>query len=828
MTRLTLCLAVSALSSFTASAGERPPERARVDAWVRAALLGEATVQPPAPPGLDVRRQDHGPLQLRQSVLKTPLQIGQKKYERGLGSHSVSEIVVRLPLPGKSFEAEAGIDNNYDTKAEKGSVVLAVEVGGKEAFRSGVRRGSDGPLTVRVDLNGAKEFTLRVGDAGDGPGWDQTDWAEAFVMLENGDKVWLDEMKLTAKAAGLSTAIPFSFVYGGKASAELLPNWKRSLVKLPAKDGRETHAVTWADPATGLEVTAEVTLFDQFPAVEALLRFRNTGQADTPILEKVLPLDLHVQVPDKGEVVLHHAHGSTCTATDFLPVDQPLPPKAAVDLAPAGGRSSNGRLPFFNLEWPGGGMVGAIGWSGQWALRVARDETGGVLVQSGQQTTLLKLHPGESIRTPRILLLLWQGDDRFAGHNAFRRLLMAHYLPRVNGELVTPPITQNTWFVFGEGNKVTEANQLEAIAAMAPLGVEVYWLDAGWFEGGWPSGVGSWVPRADAFPRGLRPLSDAAHKLGMKFIVWFEPERVHPASRIGKEHPEFVLRTGGGDGLFNLGNPEARKWLADWLSKCITEGGIDLYRNDFNIDPLPFWHAADAPDRQGMAEIRYVEGHLALWDELIRRHPGLWIDTCASGGRRIDLETITRSVPLWRSDSQCCGKPMPTWDQVQMAGLSLYVPFHTGGVWAFDPYNFRSIATTGTNLCPDTRAKDFPAELAKAAIAEAKSLRPYYQGDYYPLLPIGLDESHWIGWQLHRPDLGAGFALFFRRPQSPYAAVEASLRGLDPKAAYEVTYYPGYEPKGKKTLTGAELAKLVADIPTAPASLLIRYQRAAK
>ncbi|HPD14561.1 MAG TPA: alpha-galactosidase [Planctomycetota bacterium] len=819
-------LAACVFTSLAASAGEPLPDVARAHAWARAALLGEGAHEAPAPPGIEVRRQDHGQFERRRSVMKTPLQLGDRKYQRGIGSHSVAEIVVRLPGPGRAFEAEAGIDNNYDTRAEKGSVVLVVEVGGKEAFRSGVRRGSDPPLPVRVALNGAREFTLRILDGGDGPGWDQTDWAEAFVMLETGEKLWLDEMQVVGKAAGLSTAIPFSFTYGGKASSELLPTWKRSQAKLPAKPGREAHAVTWTDPATGLEVTAEVTLFEQFPAVESVLRFRNTGQADTPLLEKVLPLDLRVNVPDKGDVVLHHAHGSTCTATDFLPVDQPLAPKAAIDLAPAGGRSSNGRLPFFNLEWPGGGIVGAIGWSGQWALHAARDEASAVLIQSGQQTIHLKLHPGESIRTPRILLLLWDGNDRFAGHNAFRRLLIAHYLPRVNGALVTPPVTQNTWFTYGTGNDVTEKNQLEAIRRMAPLGVEVYWLDAGWFEGGWPSGVGSWVPKAEAFPRGLKPLSDEAHRLGMKFIVWFEPERVNPNSRIAKEHPDFVLRAGGGDGLFNLGKPEARQWLTDWLSKCITESGIDIYRNDFNIDPLPFWQAADAPDRKGMTEIRYVEGHLEMWDELIRRHPGLWIDTCASGGRRIDLETLTRSVPLWRSDTQCCGKPMPTWDQVQMAGLSLYVPFHTGGVWAFDPYNWRSIATTGTNLCPSDLAKDFPTELAKAAIAETKSLRPFYQGDYYPLLPITLDETQWIGWQLHRPDLDAGFAVFFRRPQSPYTVAEVALRGLDAKATYEVVFLETYAARETRRITGAALAAFRPEIAAAPASLLVRYQRA--
>ncbi len=95
--------------------------------------------------------------------------------------------------------------------------------------------------------------------------------------------------------------------------------------------------------------------------------------------------------------------------------------------------------------------------------------------------------------------------------------------------------------------------------------------------------------------------------MGLKFIVWFEPERVAPGTQIAREHPEFVF---GGEkgGLFKLSDPAARRWLADLLSRRITEFGIDTYRNDFNIDPLGFWRQADAPDRQGFTEIRYVEG----------------------------------------------------------------------------------------------------------------------------------------------------------------------------------------------------------------------------
>jgi alpha-galactosidase len=805
-----------------ATAKEIPPECQTTRAWFDTTFLQKTVPAAPAPPGLEVRRQDHGEFRLNRSVLNTPLQIGAKHYERGLGTHSVSEIVVRLPQPGKRFEAEVGIDNNYDTAGQRGTVVFVVEVAGKEVFQSPLRKGGQPPLPVRVDLNGATEFTLRVLDGGDGPGWDQSDWANAAVTLKDGKRLWLDELPVIAAPAKIATEPPFSFVYDGQPSAQLLPTWKRSHTAQPAANGREKHVITYADPATGLEVICEATMFAEYPAVEWVLRLRNAGSADTPIIENIRPLDLRVTAPSKGDVILHHAHGSACEPTDFLPIDTTVARNADAQIAPRGGRSSDGALPFFNLEWSGGGLVGAIGWSGQWAISLRRDVGSELTLQAGQQATRLKLHPGETIRTPRILIVMWQGDDRLRGHNLLRRLLFAHYVPRHNGEIIVPPVTQNTWFTFNSGNDVTEANQLEAMRDMKPMGVECYWLDAGWFEGGWPSGVGSWVPRADAFPRGLKPLGDAAHKLGMKFVVWFEPERVSPTSRIAKEHPDFVLRAGGGDGLFNLGNPTAREWLTNHLSQCISDSGIDVYRNDFNIDPLRFWQAADAPDRQGMAEIRYIEGLYTMWDELRRRHPGLAIDNCASGGRRIDLETVSRSYPLWRSDTQCCGKAMPVQDQVQSAGLSLYVPLHSAGVWDFDPYPFRSVGTTGTNVCVDTRGKDAMMKQAKRAIKEMKDLRPLYLGDYYPLMDINLDEHQWCGWQFDRPELGKGFAVFFRRSQSHYAAVDVSLRGLSPRATYEVTFV---DTKKTQRMTGAALAKLRVEIGNAPASALITYRR---
>jgi len=825
---LTCLILLFAAHAAAGSAEKNSTEWQACTNWASTAFLGRPQRPAPLPPGIEVVRQDHGKFRRRRSVIDTPLQIGTKRYQHGLGTHSVSEVIVRLPAAGARFEAEVGVDNNHDTGGKRGSVLFAVEVAGKEALRTGVCRGGQEARPVRVELKGAGEFVLRVLDIGDGPGWDQANWANARVVMADGTQAWLDEMRDLTRQAGLATSFPFSFTYGGKSSASVLTKWKREQTALSGQTGRQRHRVKYTDPATGLEVVCELTLFSRYPAAEWVLRFRNTGKADTPVLADILPLDLRTAGPIQGDVVLHHAHGSTSRPTDFLPVDQPVGPKSQVTLAPAGGRSSNGRLPFFNLAWPGGGIVGAIGWSGQWSMRFQRGQDGAIRLQAGQARTRLKLHPGEAIRTPRILLVLWQGEDRYHGHNLLRRLLLDHYVPRIRGKIVIPPVSQNTWFVHNSGNNVTEQNQLDAMRAMVPLGVEAYWLDAGWFEGGWPSGVGSWVPRTKAFPRGLAPLGKAAHAKGMKFVLWFEPERVHPSSRIARQHPKFVLRTGRGNGLFDLGNPAARKWLTDHLSRCIKDWGVDVYRNDFNIDPLPFWRAADKPDRQGISEIRYVEGLYAMWDELRKKHPGLEIDNCASGGRRIDLETISRSYPLWRSDTQCCGRAMPVQDQVQTAGISLYVPLHSAGCWGFDPYVFRSVAMTGLNVCPDSQAANFPTALAKAAIAEAKSLRPLYLGDYYPLLPINLDERHWCGWQFDRAELGRGLAMLLRRSKSPYAAVDVSLRGLQADAMYEVTFSPTYKSGPTKQMTGRQLARLRVTIEKAPGSMLVTYRKKKK
>jgi len=803
------------------------------DRWVAQAFLGEPAPPLPDGPGLIVQRQEWGTFRLNRSVAESPLRIGQRGFARGLGTHATSEILVRLPGPAQRLEAAIGVDNCPFTGGQGGSVTFAVAAAGQERFRSPVMRGSDPAQGLRVPLDGATDLTLLVEDGGDGPACDVSDWGEARVTLTDGTVVWLDELPVLRSPSEPSADLPFSFTYGGRPSADLLPGWERK-VTTEAQGDATLHRVSYRDLASGLLVTCTAKAFADFPAVDWLLEFENTGAADSEVLGAVLPLDLLVSLPPGEFTHLRHSHGSTCEFTDFIPVDEPLKPEQEIALAPGGGRSSNGVLPFLNVDWTTGGAIVAIGWSGQWAGRIARPEARSLRLEAGMERCRLRLHPGENIRTPRILTLWWQGEDRQRAHNLFRRLMLAHYVPRVDGQPAVPPVAHPTAAsILLSGQTANETNQLEMLHAAADLGVEAFWLDAYWFPAGFPGGVGTWEPRPEDFPRGLRPLGDAAHAAGMRFILWFEPERVAASSRIATEHPEFCLRVGDGDRLLNLGDPAAREFMTDLLSDAIAEYGLDIYREDFNIDPLPFWRAADEPEREGMTEIRFVEGLYAMWSELRRRYPHLAIDNCASGGRRIDLETCSLAYPLWRSDMQDTGiydtarrRLLPTAGQAETAGLSLYLPFHTCGVWGFDPYTFRSSMTTGAACYCDLRAPDLDRDQARHAIAELKALRPCFMGDYYPLTDINTDERAWCAYQFDRPDLGEGMALFFRRSASPYFGLEASLQAINRDATYEVALCPDYSEPQWQRMTGADLIHLRISIPEAPGCMLLRYRAA--
>ncbi|HRY47373.1 MAG TPA: alpha-galactosidase, partial [Candidatus Paceibacterota bacterium] len=357
----------------------------------------------------------------------------------------------------------------------------------------------------------------------------------------------------------------------------------------------------------------------------------------------------------------------------------------------------------------------------------------------------------------------------------------------------------------------------------------------GWYVhhgGGWPR-VGTWQVDSNRFPRGLRAISDHAHQHGIKILVWFEPERVTAGTWLAQNHPEWVLG-GGKGGLLNLGNDEARRWLIEHVDQLIREQGIDLYRQDFNMDPLDFWRRNDAPDRQGITEIKHVTGYLAFWDELRRRHPNLLIDSCASGGRRNDLETLRRAVPLWRSDYAY----ETTGHQCMTYGLSFWVPYHgTGTVAArnasyygsgkspVEPYAFWSNVTPSLGFGVDMRVPDLDYDALRRLVKQWRQVIPCYSGDFYPLTRWTRDNAVWMAWQFHVADSGGGIVQVFRRENSPYESACFRLQGLESNVQYAV--YPVDMPGAKQEHSGRELLEdgLRVSIPNRPDAAVLVYER---
>jgi len=597
---------------------------------------------------------------------------------------------------------------------------------------------------------------------------------------------------------------PFSFVYGDQPSDKLLADWPRKVETKKLDAARTQHTTRWTDPKTGLEVRCVAVDFNDYPAVEWTVYFKNDGTNSTPILKDIQGLDMAWSA--MGDAQLRRSKGSNSGPNDFAYRVDPLACGETVAMAAGGGRSSNAWLPFFNLQTGKSGVITAIGWSGQWAAEFVRDQAGTVRLRAGQELTHLVLHPAEEIRTPRMLLLFWEGEVQ-ESHNLLRRFLLAHHVPKDAGGLpVMGPVCAATW------GGMESVHHLEQIADIREhkLDYDYYWIDAGWYgpagsfspdvyTGEWAKYAGHWNVNPRAHPNGLKPLADAAHAAGLKFLLWLEPERALTDTPWTVEHPAWFLgeRKSGASLLFNLGNPEARCFLTDFISNMIRDVGIDCYRQDFNFEPLPYWRAADAPDRQGMAEIRYVEGHYEFWDELLRRHPGLLIDNCASGGRRIDLETISRSIPLWRSDYQCGPGFDPAGSQVQTHGLSYWLPVHGGGTCGGqhdprrgDTYHVRSNLSASLEFPiyfnQGDGVPDHPWDWQRRMIEEYKRARPFFYGDYYPLNGGSAASDIWLVMQYHRPDLGEGMILAFRRKDSPFVSADFRLQGLDPAAEYEL------------------------------------------
>jgi alpha-galactosidase len=294
-----------------------------------------------------------------------------------------------------------------------------------------------------------------------------------------------------------------------------------------------------------------------------------------------------------------------------------------------------------------------LAWSGNHRLRVDTLNDGRVFASMGALLLPgeVQLEPGESYISPDIVA--GYSGDGFAA-------LSRHFHHHVRTNILRPstrskprPVHYNTWEAVWFDHDVDKLKDLASRAAA--LGVERFVLDDGWFGSRRHdrAGLGDWVVSDAVYPNGLTPLVDHVTGLGMEMGIWFEPEMVNPDSDLYRAHPDWTLRIEGVDQIpfrhqyvLDISRPEVSDYLFAQIDAVLRNHAISYIKWDMNRD---LNHPGDA---QGCPRAcTQVTALYALIDRVRAAHPGVEIETCASGGGRPDMGILAHTDRIWTSDS---------------------------------------------------------------------------------------------------------------------------------------------------------------------------------
>ncbi|MBQ7525717.1 MAG: alpha-galactosidase [Abditibacteriota bacterium] len=638
-------------------------------------------------------------------------------------------------------------------------------------------------------------------------------------------------------ASDSAVKLPFYFNYNGKSSLTLL-TWQKALSKGESKDFTKTTKV-YTDPATGLEARFVVTKYSDFPAAEYQLFLKNTSDTNTPIIENLLSLDASFAC--SGGPGLWRQLGDSASVISYKPEYEKLIEGKTFSYMPPMGRGTEGESPYYNLRLTDdSGVIIVGGWPGHWQSTWRYDGEK-VTATFGMEKTRFYLKPGEEIYAPRMVLLFKKGGDFYDHQNVWRRWMMAHNMPRVDGKLPEPLFLSSSSRATTEMIYANEENQLHFIDRYQEEGVklDVWWMDAAWYAneisnpGVWPIGS-DYEPDPAKFPKGFAPISDyAKEKYGMKTLLWFEPENLWADTNLWHKHQDWLfLGENTPVNLLNLGLDEAREWRTGTIIKQLKNGKISIFRQDFNLDPLSYWRSGDTPDRVGMSEIKHTMGYLRMWDDIKAALPDVLIDSCASGGRRNDLEAMKRAVVLWRSDNAY----QDTVQQNMSYGNYLWVPYNgTGtvccsnasyygdGTTPVEPYAFWSDAGISIVINLDARRDDIDYPAIVKLVDEWRSINHLYYGDFYPLTDYSTTEDSIVAYTFYSPEKKDGVLFAFRRPQCQQTTTILKLRGLDPKAVYTFTNLDTGE-TDEQTGDGMMMFGRNINFKAAPEAVVLRYK----
>ena len=613
---------------------------------------------------------------------------------------------------------------------------------------------------------------------------------------------------------------PVSFVYGGKAYSGLGKCRLLDVSRNETPDRKEATLTYILD--NNVRVRVEAALCKEYGQVEYTLWFENVGTQPSAVLEQMESADMRFA---GANPVVRGCLGDH--DNQYAPYDKDLL-KEAASFRSDGGRATHGCFPYFDLVHGNGGTLIALGWAGTWQADFQAKGSSTRFVAHNDNGFRSVLMPGESVRTAMVVMLPYTGRNADDATNLWREWFQKYNMPCADiagnriKPFVTAPFSADTGLPNSDGSIserfYTWRRTLDRIV-YEKIHPDFRWFDAGWYfdpEGNtvpsnWWGTVGSWELDTIKWPgKSLRESNEACHAAGMKVLTWFEPERVTMVDALVRNYgykPEWAISNGYGVITNNIGNPECRQWTLHRITKMMEENAVDCFREDNNSDPGTTWPIMDRQEEQqtglprtGITENKAIQGHYALWDSIIAycasRNKCTYIDNCASGGGRNDIESLRRSIPFMRSDAD---RTTTALRLAMSSTFNKWVPFHGSAtkesVGELDPlarggnpiYVTRASWLPIHNLAINfTHDETLDYNQVRADLSEWRRYSQLLTKDFYVLTPYHsqTDTSGWTIFAYHDRDTDESLLQVFRQESCPDSVYTVRL----PYAKRGVTY----------------------------------------
>ena len=475
------------------------------------------------------------------------------------------------------------------------------------------------------------------------------------------------------------------------------------------------------------------------------------------------------------------------------------------------GASSHQMSPFLalarkNTDEHKGEVYGfSLLWSGEFALKTEVEQFGTTRVVGGIQPIGFRWRLGvkEKFQTPEAMLA-FSAEGLNGMSQAFHEAVRHHIVRGKYRDAVRPILVNNweaTYFDFDE-------EKMDRLAACArDLGLELMVLDDGWFgkRNDDNSSLGDIFVNREKLKGGLSAIAESAHKRGLKFGLWFEPEMISIDSKLYHTHPDWILRApdypvsfGRHQLVLDLTRAEVRDYIVTSVNHILHEEAIDYVKWDFNRHITDAFSAQMPSAHQGEVKTRYVLGLYDILERITRANPDVLFESCSGGGGRFDAGMLYYMPQTWTSDDTDAIQRLSiqsgtsfVFPPITMGAHVSVVPNHQVG--RVTPMQTRAFAAMmgcyGYEL--DITRMDYrERETVKRHVALYKKIRETMQlGRFYRILTPFDEVKNETAWEFVSKDGQEVVVLYFKILAQPAAQLRSvKLTKLDADARYEITH----------------------------------------